>query len=181
MDSLELIRILILSNQIHAINKILSTLRNEGVDLNAQVASNSIELNKQIKFQNWDLILYCEESAVSIDVIKETLKTHGLDLPIIFLADKNSQLKTAEIFRIGVQDCLPFDDESKIIASIKREIGIQRLKLDYRLLKLEFRELENVSRLLWMLLPHLLPISKKECICIAMKVMRRYFPVPLAR
>jgi hypothetical protein len=31
MDSLELVRILILSNQIHAINKLLSILRNEGV------------------------------------------------------------------------------------------------------------------------------------------------------
>ncbi len=143
MDSLELIRILILSNQIHAINKILSTLRNEGVDLKAQVASNNAELNKQIKFQNWDLILCCEESPVSINVIKETLKTQGLKLPIIFLVDKNSQLKTAEIFRIGIQDCLPIDDESKIITSIKREIGLQRLKLSYRLLQLEFRELEK--------------------------------------
>ena len=143
MDSLELVRILILSNQIHAINKLLSILRNEGVELKAQVASNNIELNTQIKFQNWDLILYCEDSPLSIDILAETLKTQGIELPIIFLADINSQFKTAELFSIGINDCLPVNEKSKIVTSIKREIGFQRLKLSYRLLQFEFKELEK--------------------------------------
>ena len=68
MDSLEPIRILILSNQIHTINKILSTLRNEGVGLKAQAASNKTELDNKIKFQNWDLIL-CGEDSLSTNRI----------------------------------------------------------------------------------------------------------------
>lgn len=100
MDSLEPIRILILSKQIHTINKILSTLRNEGVGLNAQAASNKTEFDNKIKFQNWDLILCGEDSFVPINIVKEILKTQNLALPIIFLTDINSTLKTAELLSI---------------------------------------------------------------------------------
>lgn len=143
MDSLELIRILILSNQIYTINKILSNLRNQGVDLNAQVVSNKIELNKKLKFQNWDIILCCDDSPVSIDILVNILKNHDLKLPIIFITVKESPSKYTELLSIGVNDCFPIGEKSKIIAAIKREIGFQRLKQSYRLLKLEFKELEN--------------------------------------
>ena len=143
MDSLEPIRILILSKQIHTINKILSTLRNEGVGLNAKAASNKTEFDNKIKFQNWDLILCGEDSFVPINIVKEILKTQNLALPIIFLTDINSTLKTAELLSIDINDCLPINLQSKIISSIKRETGFQRLKLSHRILQLEFKELEK--------------------------------------
>ncbi len=93
MDSLELFKILFLSNQIHAINKILGALRNEDFDLNAQVACNKFELNNKIQSQNWDVVLCSEDSPISIETVKETIKSHNLELPIIFSHRRKSIIK----------------------------------------------------------------------------------------
>ena len=143
MDSLEPIKILILSKQIYTFNKILSSLRNEGVSLNAQVASNKIELNKKLKFQVWDLFLCCDDSPVSADTLVNIIKNQGLELPAIFITLKESQSKNSELLNIGINDCLAIGEKRKIIIAIKREISLQRLKHNYRLLQLEFKELEN--------------------------------------
>ncbi|PCJ43410.1 MAG: hypothetical protein COA71_00625 [SAR86 cluster bacterium] len=141
MDSPALIKILILSSQTHAINKLLSTLRNEGVDLKTRSARNKKELYEQIKFQSWDLILCCEDAPVSIDVIRETLITQGLELPIIFLTHENSQVDTAELFKSDIHTCLSIGQENQIITAIKREAVAQQLKHNYRRLQLDFKEL----------------------------------------
>ena len=143
MDSQEPIRILILSNHTHSINKLLSALRNEGVDLKAQSVKSKKELYEQLNFLSWDLILCCEDSSLSIEMVKDTLFKQGLKLPIIFLVDENSTIKSVELFKAGIQDCLSIYQESRIITAIKREVNSHRLKLNHRLLQQNFKELEK--------------------------------------
>lgn len=143
MDSLEPIRILILSNQIHPINKLLSSLRNKGVELKAQNIRSKQELHEQFKILNWDLVLCCEDSPLPPNSINDAISEQGLELPIIFITHGKSSINTAELVNSGIQDYLPIDHESRIITAIKREVGFKRLKLNHRLLQLDFKELET--------------------------------------
>ncbi len=143
MDSLELFKILILSNQIPRINKILSTLRNEGAGLNTQVATDRFELQDKIKSQNWDILICSEDSPVSINVVREIIKNQDLELPTIFLTEKNLLPEVEKLANIGVNDSLPIQEKTRIISAIKREVCYQRMKKHYRELKLDYKELEK--------------------------------------
>jgi len=143
MDSLELFKILILSNQIPRINKILSTLRNEGAGLNTRVATDRFELQDKIKSQNWDILICSEDSPVSINVVREIIKNQDLELPTIFLTEKNLLPEMEKLATIGVNDSLPIQGKTRIISAIKREVCYQHMKKHYRELKLDYKELEK--------------------------------------
>jgi diguanylate cyclase (GGDEF)-like protein len=143
MDSQEPTRTLILSSHISNINGVLNLLRTAGLELKAQTAINKKDLYEQLKLDNWDLILCFEDSNVSTDAVKEILSSQGLELPVIYLAEDISKHNTKNLFQNGIQDCLSLHQENHIIMAIQRETRMRRLRLDHRLLQLDYKELQK--------------------------------------
>ena len=143
MDSQDLIRILILSPHTHAINLILSALREDGVEIKAQIIYNKKELYEHFNQSSWDLILYSEGSCLPIALIQDTILKQGLELPIIVLYEESYNIDSLEALESEIKDFLPFNQVSRIVSAIKREFGSQKLKLKHRLLQLNFNALEK--------------------------------------
>ena len=100
-DKPELIQLLVISNQFHLVNKLLSALREDGIELKAFGANDKAGLIEQLKLQSWDLVLCCEDAGISLASAQETIHDLGLELPIIFLADEDSKVDAAELLNSG--------------------------------------------------------------------------------
>tara|TARA_R110000772_G_scaffold196899_5_gene307652 strand:- start:5293 stop:7398 length:2106 start_codon:yes stop_codon:yes gene_type:complete len=142
-DKPELIQLLVISNQFHLVNKLLSALREDGIELKAFGANDKAGLIEQLKLQSWDLVLCCEDAGISLASAQETIHDLGLELPIIFLADEDSKVDAAELLNSGIRDFLPITQIRHIQHAIRREVDTHQLINNHRLLALNFKELEK--------------------------------------
>tara|TARA_R100001143_G_scaffold63431_1_gene70427 strand:- start:2270 stop:4336 length:2067 start_codon:yes stop_codon:yes gene_type:complete len=136
----ETIHLLVISSQFALVNKLLSSLRKDGLQLKASGVDNNKLLQEQLKSGSWDLLIYCENTKLSLGSVFDVIQHSGMELPLIVLT-QGQNLKALDIYKSRIRDCIPLNDEQRILFTIKREVQIQRLEKKYRLLALDYREL----------------------------------------
>lgn len=147
-ESTELVRILVISSQFDLVNKLLSALREDGIELKAFGINDKVKLFEQLKLQTWNLALCCEDADISLADAQGVLQDLGVELPVIFLAKEHSRFDMAELLDSNIRDCLPITRSDLVLHAIKRELETHNLLKKHRLLALNFRELEKRNQAL---------------------------------
>lgn len=139
----ELIHLLVISSQFDLLNKLLSRLRNEGLQLKALGTDSQRELHELLSSRRWDLVIYGLDSALSLNESLKILSESGLELPIIVLTDSRTRIPNRLLLGGQIQDLVGTEDDARLQLAIKREVDHQRLKKRFRLLSVNHRELEK--------------------------------------
>ena len=139
----ELIHLLVISSQFDLLNKLLSRLRNEGLQLKALGTDSQRELLDLLNSRRWDLVIYGLDSALSLEDSMKILSESSLELPFIVLADSHTRIPNRLLLSGRIQDIVGPEDEARLQLAIKREVEHQRLKKRLRLLSVNHRELEK--------------------------------------
>lgn len=139
----EVIQLLVISSQFDVFNKLLSRLRNEGLQLKALGTDKQEELLEYLNSKRWDLVIYGLNSSLSLEESLLILNNSGLELPLIVLSDSQTPVSPRLLQSGQIQDLVNPEDETRLQLAIQREVFNQRLKKQFRLLSVNHRELEK--------------------------------------
>lgn len=131
------------------VNKLISSLRHEGLALRPALANSSKELAALLIQDQWDVLVLFDSAQIELDTLLALLHKHEQDIPVILVTTTPSpDSARIELFNKGVRDTVPADQSSQLIVSIKREAQHYFLRKQLRRLEIKQLELEKRHELL---------------------------------
>jgi diguanylate cyclase (GGDEF)-like protein/PAS domain S-box-containing protein len=145
----ETIRVLILDESQNDAEKLISLLRNAGHATRAHRITSEEQLVSALKDQTWDLLLARPHSGEctgeqAITQIKRLEK----DTPTILLIDNNDSAAITKGLSLGMRDVIPFDEDSRLVLVINRELLSLQDRRGRRLAEIALHEAEKRCSLL---------------------------------
>jgi len=129
---------------ISAANKLINTLRNNGLALKPALANDDHAISRLLTDEQWDLLLYLDKAACSIDSLFALLGKHQLDLPMVFVGSQTpSEAESQALYSKGISTVLGLDQASRLVAGIRKETGFIQLQKRLRRLELDCLDLEK--------------------------------------
>lgn len=141
-----LTRLLVISRDNGTVNRLISTLRQEGLAVRPAVAADLKQLTKLLNQDQWDVLVLYGDTGVTPDALLARLHKHEQDIPVILVdtaAPGRDNKDALELFRLGVRDLVPPGESSRLVVSIAREAQQYSLKKQLRHQEIRQRELEK--------------------------------------
>jgi multidomain signaling protein FimX len=127
-----------------AVNKLISTLRSDGLALRPALANDEHAISRLLANEQWDLLLYFDTASCSIDSLLALFNKHQLALPIVFVGSQTpSEAKAQILYSKRISTALGLDQPSRLLAGIRKEAGFIQLQKRLRRLELSFHDLET--------------------------------------
>lgn len=140
--------LLVLSEGSEAANRLISSLRNEGLALRAHHAGSEAELTRLLIHDQWDVVVCYENARIPPEQLLALLRRHELDIPVILVAHTEASHDPLPLFRLGIRDVIPNAEAMRLVVSVQREAGQYLLRRQLRRLEIQQRELEKRHQLL---------------------------------
>jgi PAS domain S-box-containing protein len=135
------IRLLIVDDSLEDMQLILEELVKSDYEITCRQIKTQNEFNTEVKGKQWDVIL-SEFNLPEYDLTKalETLKYSGLDLPLIIVSKKISEIKAVDAMKNGCKDYVYKNCLLKLPVVIKRELNDARVRLSNRQMSLKLEK-----------------------------------------
>ena len=140
--------ILVVSGSDGVANRLIGNLRNDGMQLRAANASTDQELTTLIKQDQWEILIWFENSKVTVATVLALLQRHEQDLPVIVATTADKMIDLLHLLNLGVSDVVPQEQAKRLLLSVQREASNYLLKRRVRQLETSHHELEKRHRLI---------------------------------
>lgn len=126
------------------INRLISSLRNEGMALRAASANSSKEVDTLLTQQQWDVLVVYDTASVALEELLLLLRKHQQDIPVIQVTAQPTpdEIRPA-LFNQGVNVVVQANQTGKLVVSIMREASHYQLRKQLRWLEIRLQELDR--------------------------------------
>ena len=139
-------RLIIINDSQEEAQRLTSMFQNAGRPCRAKYINTEDALNKIIQEQTWDLVIIdseCETLTPATTI--RTIKRNGSDLPVIMLADDETDRSIVEGMKLGAQDVVKLDDDQHLLLVVARELSNREHRKLTRINERKLRELERYN------------------------------------
>ena len=145
--SVAITHLLIVADEHHSANRLISSLRQERIALRAANALSEGELVQLLTQDQWDVLVCFDSGRVSLDAVLAVMKKHEQDFPVIYVTSK-TVADPLPLYRLGVHDVVATDAASYLLLSVQRAARQYLLQRQVRRLEVSQHELERRHDLL---------------------------------
>lgn len=128
------IQLLVAADSLDAANRLISGLRSGGVAVRSASAGNEHELAALLTQSTWDVLVCFPSERLPMRAVHAALQRSEAEVPLLCVADQASH---------DAQEYIQPAEHERLLAAVRREAEISRLKRRVRQLELQQRELER--------------------------------------
>lgn len=144
LNKSQALRLLIIDDSVEAAERIVSTLRNDGIAVRPQRPDNTEELAKAVEGSGLDLVLASlPGGGISPDDVMRTITTTGKDIPVLAVVETVDSDMLASVDQLGIRGCVLREHPQQMLNRIRREWTDLNARRDLRKLEARTRETER--------------------------------------
>lgn len=139
-------RLIIINDSQEEAQRLTSMFHNAGKPCRAKFVNTEEAFDKIIKEQSWDLIIIdsdCQNLTPATTI--RAIKRNGADLPLIMLADDETDRSVVEGMKLGAQDVVKLDDDQHLLLVVSRELGNREHRKRTRITERKLKEVERYN------------------------------------
>jgi len=139
-------RLIIINDSQEEAQRLTSMFQNAGKPCRAKYVNTEEALDKIIKEQTWDLAIIDSDSQnLTPATTIRTIKRNGTDLPVIMLADDETDRSVVEGMKLGASDVVQLDDDQHLLLVVSRELSNREHRRRTRIVERKLKEIERYN------------------------------------
>ena len=138
------LRVLLIEDNDDDAHLIVRELKRNGYEVTHRQVKTTAALREALSTQQWDLIL-SDYNLITFDGMEalQIYKEHGLDIPFIMVTGTVGDMLAASLMKGGAHDYIMKDNFTRLVPSIRRELGEAQKRRDLKLAEAAKRAAEE--------------------------------------